>query len=403
MSGLIVVGMSSNQGARFFEQANKRGYNITLLEEKAFLEKNKALVSNASNSLIIETKEKAQTENIIKMLGDNPPKKVFTYDELSVELAANLATKLGAATIGNGVAAIIKDKAKLREIVSGIGLPQPATYICSNKSDVINFMKSSSFNKFIIKPRHGLGSQGVSLITSTNDVDNAILKLNKEDRNNFLIEEFVEGKEFSVEGVVVEGTPIFFGVTEKIIINNGSFIEVGHTFPAPITAQLEKEIYDAWTKAITAINFNVGLFHAECWLTSNGVVLGEIHARPGGGFIHWLQELVTGIETYGAGLDAHFNPDKLLTTKIKKNGVAGIRYFLLPEGKVKHIGDITEASQHPACVKLNMPLKVGDKVNEIKHWKDREAAGYMICHAKDRNTLEEAFEQITKTLSIKTC
>ncbi|WP_375631696.1 MULTISPECIES: ATP-grasp domain-containing protein [unclassified Bartonella] len=403
MNELIVIGMSRNQGARFFEQAKKRGYKIILLEEQSFLESNKQLVSNANSTLVIESKKRDKARNIIELLGDNPPQKIFTYDELSVELAAALAESLGATTIGNEVAAIVKDKAKLREIFSATGLPQPVSYICSSEEDVINFIDLSNFDKFIIKPRHGLGSQGVSLITSKTDIYNAISKLNQEDRSDFLIEEFIEGKEFSVEGVIVKGKPIFFGVTEKKIIDNGTFIEVGHTFPAPITTQLEKEIYDSWTKAINALNFNVGLFHAECWETSNGIVLGEIHARPGGDFIHWLQELVTGIETYGAGLDSHFNPDNLSTVTVEKNGVAGIRYFLLPEGEIKYIGNVTEAAAHPSCVRLNMPLKVGNKINEIKHWKDREAVGYMICHAKDRNSLEDAFDQIVKILSIETC
>ncbi|WP_375676022.1 hypothetical protein, partial [Bartonella sp. CL42QHWL] len=115
MNELIVIGMSRNQGARFFEQAKKRGYKIILLEEQSFLESNKQLVSNANSTLVIESKKRDKARNIIELLGDNPPQKIFTYDELSVELAAALAESLGATTIGNEVAAIVKDKAKLRE------------------------------------------------------------------------------------------------------------------------------------------------------------------------------------------------------------------------------------------------------------------------------------------------
>ncbi|MFF5278649.1 hypothetical protein [Streptomyces sp. NPDC000133] len=67
------------------------------------------------------------------------------------------------------------------------------------------------------KPAHCSGGRGIALITADSDLDDAF-KLTAENytgATDFQVEEYVEGSEHSVSGLVAGGTVRILGVTDK--------------------------------------------------------------------------------------------------------------------------------------------------------------------------------------------
>lgn len=104
-------------------------------------------------------------------------------------------------------------------------------------------------------------------------------------RTEYLLEAFADGREFSVELALVDGTVRFSGVTEKWVTSPPSFVEIGHVFPARLPARQRQALLDAARSATQALGLDTGVFHIELRWTSTGPRIIETNPRPGGDHI----------------------------------------------------------------------------------------------------------------------
>ena len=95
----------------------------------------------------------------------------------------------------------------------------------------------------IVKPTDRSGSRGVTKIEGPDGLEAAIHKaLEDSFEKKVMIEEFVEGKEYSVECISYEGIHVFLALTEKRTTGAPNFIEKGHLQPAEVTPALRNQI-----------------------------------------------------------------------------------------------------------------------------------------------------------------
>ena len=138
----------------------------------------------------------------------------------------------------------------------------------------------------IIKPLDAFSSQGVLKIKNFID-----LKNNEKASRSFskcsslIVEEFLKGREFSVESLTFKGKTDIIQITEKFITPYPFTVEIGHLQPARLTISERDAIVIEVNKAINAIGINNCASHAEIILTEKGPYLVEIGARLGGDFI----------------------------------------------------------------------------------------------------------------------
>jgi biotin carboxylase len=168
---------------------------------------------------------------------------------------------------------------------------------------------------FIVKPAGGTLSIGVFKVQHEADLESTFSELQKiakpsanslflSSENEFVVEEFMEGPEFSVEGVSSYGTAHFAGVTEKWK-RSSDFLETKHLFPARITNQVKSEIIECANRALQAIDWQFGGFHIEIILTQKGPRIVEINGRLGGDYISThLVPLASGINIWRENLNA---------------------------------------------------------------------------------------------------
>jgi biotin carboxylase len=239
---------------------------------------------------------------------------VVTVQELCVLTAAAIADELGLPGNTPDVVRGVRTKDVCRERLRSAGFAQPRVAVCETRRDAEAFMRQHR-GPWIVKPRDGFGSTGVTLVDSPADLTNALAALNNLSASPdkfgvhhhptgpraFLIETFVHGNEFSAEGVLLGDVPHVLAITAKH--TNDEFVETGHRV-APVTDPALAGAADTVARAVTAAGVTHGAFHVEFWLTARGVVLGEVHARPGGDYIHALVEHSrAGLELYGLMID----------------------------------------------------------------------------------------------------
>ncbi|MFJ4186389.1 ATP-grasp domain-containing protein [Kitasatospora sp. NPDC089509] len=311
------------------------------------------------------------------------PSVVFGVREMAQVAVAETAERLGLP--GNPPSAVrrIRTKDACRTALAAAGFRQPAVRLCHSAADALSFLARTA-GPWVVKPRDGADSAGVRKVTGPADLPAALEQLPDREAP-FLVEEFVQGEEFSVEGIFLGGAPRVLAVTAKEKLAPPYFVEIGHVLPAALPAETRQEIEDTVRAALTALDLRFGLFHVELWLTAEGIVLGEVHARIGGGWIHrMLPHARPGLELYGAVYDDVLG--RAVETPALTRAAA-TRYFAPPAGRVTAIEGWEAVVAHPAVLHAELRLAPGDTVPGFRCGGDR--VGAVVVGA---DTPEEARE-----------
>ena len=194
---------------------------------------------------------------------------------------AYVAEKLGLHTTSYSQLLKIKDKNWVRQQTNNI------LGLTSIRFEKVNFqrIKEKIFYPCVIKPITGAAKVGVNFLNSENDfntlqIDEALKE------SDFLIEEYIKGREVSVESLSYEGQHNVIQITDKISTGAPHFAELGHNQPADLPQHISEQICKLIPEILTAVNFTNGASHIELKISpDNRIYLIEINPRGGGGQI----------------------------------------------------------------------------------------------------------------------
>ncbi|MDV9173627.1 ATP-grasp domain-containing protein [Streptomyces sp. W16] len=292
---------------------------------------------------------------------------------------------------------ITRNKDLCRAVLAEAGLPQPRWRLCEEARDAREFTATTT-GPWVVKPRDGTGSRAVRLLKDAGGLADAMRELTASDRP-FVIEEFVEGAEYSAEGLFLHGQPKVVALTAKETTSAPAFVELGHVVPAPLGPRQAEQARQAVERAVAAVGLTFGLFHAEFWVTGDGVVLGELHCRPGGDYITVLIERVhPGLEYFGALFDSLFDPE--FVPDLTAHGAAAVSFLTAVPGRVTEVTGWAEASSGVDVVHAHLPLGPGDTVSELRSSLDR--CGAVVVTAGTPEAARSAAHDRARTVRIVT-
>ncbi|GHC92858.1 hypothetical protein GCM10007079_41570 [Nocardiopsis terrae] len=216
------------------------------------------------------------------------PAAVACWGDKYVGLTALLAERFGVRGIGTAAAATATDKADQRRVMEPYGL-NPAWRAGRTADDLRTAVAElgAGGRPLVFKPAHCSGGRGMALITGDTDLDEvfALTAANYSGTTDFLVEEYVDGSEHSVSGVVSDGTVRILGVTDKRV--DGPLSPSWATsVPSALADARVKDLSQAAAQAALAVGLRTGGFHIDLRLTSEGPVVLEVGGRLGGDLIN---------------------------------------------------------------------------------------------------------------------
>ncbi len=321
---------------------------------------------------------------------------VTSFRELGVEAAAAAAHRAGVPWNTPGAVGIVRHKERSRACLSAAGLPQPECRAFAERHEAARFLASAR-GVWVVKPSDSLGSLGVSVVRAPEDTA-AALDAVAPFAPPFLVEGFVDGEEFSAEGVFLGGEAHVVAVTQKRLAPQPYFVTLGHQMPAQIDAATRARACASVTAALTAVGLTHSVFHVEFWVTGTGeIVLGEMHARPGGEWIHLLV-----YESYGVDLLALAIADLAGETG---DGVrpsarrAAASAVAVPEraGTLREIEGVEDVRRDPRCLVVDVLKHPGERVGGAltSHY-DRMAL--VVARGGDASAASSAARQMANQL-----
>lgn len=245
----------------------------------------------------------------------------------------------------------------------------------------------------ICKPRDNSGSRGVKLCRNLLELQACIdeaLQYSKLD--TVLVEEFIEGREFSIESLHYDGKSEVIQFTEKKTTPFPYNVELGHKQPANLTDGQRDAIREIVSKIGVALKFENCPSHSELKVNERGIFVIETSPRLGGDYItSTLTPLSTGINLEDQLLHIALG-EKVDTTTGRVNKASGVCFFSYPEGEVNAIApEISEVANLPHIHNFELKLKVGDHVNQITSSLNRY--GQFIVDGETREEVDELIEK----------
>jgi biotin carboxylase len=239
---------------------------------------------------------------VLRRRHGQPHRIVGILEALMVQLAV-AREKLDVPGTRPQVAELFRDKAKMKAALRDAGLPVARSALVHDEATARKFAAEVGY-PIVLKPPAGMGAKSTFRLRSHDDLREAIHGLHVSAERPALLEEFLQGAEFSFETITIGGEPRVHSVSRYLpsclhVLEN-PWIKWCCLEPREIDDELAS-IKDIGYAAIRALGLDDGMTHMEWFRRADGsVVIGEIAQRPPGANISLMTGLAHGRDLYGA-------------------------------------------------------------------------------------------------------
>lgn len=354
----------------------------------------KAVVANiTSEELMLEIARKEKIDGVI-----------HPCSEVAMNVMGYINDELGLCGISRETALKATNKHLMREAFEKGKAPSPWSECFEFAEDAWRQYNKTSTEEMILKPSRNSGSRGISKISKGLKKNEFVVLFERskaESRDKtVMLEQFIDGPEFSVEIIIWQKKIHILTVTDKKTTGAPYFVELGHNQPSCYPESTVEIIKQAAYQGVIALELNNCAAHAEIKLHEGNAYIMEIGARLGGDFISTeLTRLSTGIDMVEAAVNVALGVVPDLTSTEPKYSVC-IRYFCPMPGKVIGIENENILKNDPSVYSYDIYHREGEIVREVKSSLDR--SGHVIVLGETPMQAIDHAEELINTVQIRT-
>ena len=249
--------------------------------------------------------------------------------DLAAITVNRVANSLGLSSNPSETAIIATNKYEMRRAFQNAQLPTPL-FLKVKEHDDLSIVKEFRL-PIIVKPTDRSGSRGIYKLQSFDNLGKKIEYACKESFEGCaIIEEYIEGDEYSCECISQNGIHHCLAFTKKFTTGAPHFIEIGHMEPSGLNDEICLQAKQMVFKALDALHVKCGASHSEFKVDSE---TGEIHlieigARMGGDCIGSdLVQLSQGYDYVKMAIEAALG-ENIDLTQGPYEKVAAVRYIM---------------------------------------------------------------------------
>lgn len=239
--------------------------------------------------------EAGSVRAIVDATVDMPIQGVVAVGDRPAVIGALAADAIGVPGHPPAAARVASNKLMTRQCFAKAGLPGPWFKLVAPSVSMKEVVHQVTY-PCVVKPLALAASRGVIRANTPMELESAcdrlrrllqdtdIRALGDSANEAVLIEEYVPGSEYALEGLVTNGEFSALAVFEKPEPLEGPFFEESiYVTPPRRTASDVARLVKQVAIAVEALGLTQGPVHAECRLTDEQVVVLEVAARPIGG------------------------------------------------------------------------------------------------------------------------
>lgn len=319
------------------------------------------------------------------------------YEQLQVPLG-EVRDALGIRGMGAAAARNFRDKAQMKDVLRGAGLPCARHRLVASVGAAVAFAGEVGY-PIIVKPPAGAGA-----VSTHRVVDEAMLRATFEGMrvgpgNVALCEEFMRGEERSFEVVSIDGVPVWHSLTmydpPPIDVVSNPWIQWTVCLPREVDDPVFGDVRQAGHAALQALGMRTGISHMEWFRRPDGsLAISEIAARPPGAQIMRLMSFAGEVDFYQkwARLVVH----DVFEAPERKYAVGAAFLRGQGKGRVVAVRGLEEAQRKVAG------LVVEAQLPEVGMWPtgSYEGEGYVIVRHPETAVVQQALRDLVGTVRV---
>lgn len=327
---------------------------------------------------------------------------ISDQSDIAVPTVAYLNEKLGLRGIGSELASLFTDKSKQREFCKKNGICIPDFRLCSTWQEAADFL--TKYPKAVIKPIDSQSSRGVFTVSSVeeirNHVDETLSWANV--RKQFLIEQFIEGDEFTIDGMVVNGKYFPMTISIKEMYEDNPNVSRMQTYSYYHPVYNYDLLREQNRLLIEKAGIPFGLTHSEYKYENGNFYLIESGARGGGSNLSGkIVPFMTGVDNYEflikQALDEKVSFPKFDKVHLEET-YSIMRFFDFGSGKIKKVCGKDYLRNVSNMIDYQFNLSPGDVLESLKFGRMRP--GHFIIGGTDMQVLNLQLQEILEKVKV---
>ena len=303
--------------------------------------------------------------------------------DLAMPTVNYVAEKLGHICNSQECTILTTNKYEMRKKLNESGLPIPVFQLIKEEQD-IDFRRMTF--PLIVKPIDRSCSRGIYKVMNMYEVRDAIRNaIEASFTDDVLIEEYVDGKEFSIEALSQKGQHKILQITEKFTSGAPHFIESAHLSPGRVEKDIQQRIFEIIEKALCVLGIENGASHSEIKVSAAGdIKIIEVAARMGGDFIGSdMVQISTGFDFVRSVINVAIREqvDSCQTA----SGKYALVKFVFDLGDIKRLNQVER--EYPTAVK---EYHLDSKMKQVTDSSSRN--GYCILELKNEEQLKNVID-----------
>ena len=298
---LLLLPTATYRTAAFVEAARRLGVVLTVASERPSTFQD----ANPGGLVTLDLSEPDRAAAQARAFArEHPLQGVVGVDDDTAVVAAAIATALGLR--GNDVAAAraARDKHEQRTSLATAGVPVPHFRLFPVDEDPRRLAAGVPY-PCVLKPLRLAASRGVIRADTPEDFVAAFERVKRIleqagcASRSILVEDFVPGREYALEGLLLAGELRVLALFDKPDPLDGPYFEETiYVTPSRLPADEQRAVAACAERAAAALGLREGPVHAELRVNGSGPWLIELAARPIGGRCSGALRFGTG----GSGL-----------------------------------------------------------------------------------------------------
>ena len=293
-----------------------------------------------------------------------------------VGVAARVAERLGLPhPIDGATAALATTKSRQRERFAEAGVPQPR-------------LLDEPIPPCVVKAPDRQGQRGLTFVRTGAELPAAIEAAVAASRNGtYIVEEYVDGPEVTVNAVSVDGAFHPLAVTDRLTAAPPAFgVALAHVWPCVYQTQTAVDAARAAAGALGILN---GPTYTQVRLGADGARVVELAARLGGGHDAELVEAATGVKLNDLALDFSLGIEACVYQTQALHGGACVLFLVAPEGKLRAVAGVEEAHAVYGVLDVRIYRERGHVFGPLLRGADRAGAVLAVGDSREQ-ALERA-------------
>lgn len=292
-----------------------------------------------------------------------------------------------------------RDKARMKDLFAAHDIGCARHRLCGTVAEAVEFGKQVGY-PLVGKPPAGAGAKATSRCADEAELRRFLAESHPGAGREVLLEEFVQGREFSFDTVTLHGQHVFHNICAydptPLTVMQNPWIQWCVVLPRDLSGPEFAAIHRTGPRALSTLGMWTGMSHMEWFARPDGsIAISEVAARPPGAQFMTLMSQVCDTDMYRAF--AQLMVFETFTPPTRKFA-AGAAYLRgQGEGVVRAVHGLDELRQSlgELIVELRLP-KIGQAAST-----SYEGEGFVIVRHRDTAVVTAAVQHAVKTLRVE--